>query len=60
MQSYFYVVYAAAASTTDLSMNFGPGKPNTNGWTYSCPLEGATALVPSVAIALISIYMANS
>ena len=60
MQSYFYVVYSATANTADLSMNFGPGKPNTNGWTYTCPLEGATALIPTVATALMSIYMATS
>ena len=59
-KSYYYVWFATTASTTVLYNNFGPGKPNTNGWTYECPLEGASKLIPTVATALISIYMASS
>ena len=59
MQTYYYVVYATSVNSATLSYNFGPGKPNTNGWTYYCPLEGATELIPTVATALMSIYMAS-
>ena len=61
-KTYYYVSYfgtANAVPTTDY-MNFGPGKPNTHGWTYECPLEGAIALIPTVTTALLSIYMASS
>ena len=58
-KQYYYVSYTGTKSVT-VNYNFGPGKPNTNGWTYECPLEGASALIPTVTTALLSIYMASS
>ena len=55
--TYTYVYYLDTVSTSNTANNFGPGKPNTHGWIYTCPLEGASMLIPGVTT-LLSIYMA--